>query len=1502
MPRSGGSSTIAGVGYELWYTTLRAAEIYFNSVIIITPQTKTEEMPLTEIKGESGPKTRSVPCDDLKCQIGDICTYYNIKSLAPNKSGNWTINELIKNNIIEQFKTTYESRVGANFVFVSQSPSKTFTELINRAKHSDNPSLFISQLTDQYEKEWNTLKRHLDYDDKKLLEFLKHISTETTKDTKGIQKEISNMFKPFFKDEYKAVLVIHELIEDKAKWNSQITHNDIIEAFEKAQLFPIAQSSVASFKKTFSTASSALSSYRNYFETKNKLHLHRSETDTILNWTKSECDEIAENVMVLVGGAGSGKSSILKDVLIQLQKEEYYVIGIKSDQFIVDSREKLERELSLNETLANLLNKASLSKKTVLIIDQIDALSQYLSVNRNSLKVYLNMVRQFQMNKALKIVISCRTFDLDYDPTLAELKNCPRIVVKDLNKEQINQTLSLFDLSIEKLPIQLQELIKIPLHLNIFCKIYNPEIHLERFATLQDLYEELWKQKFSVHSSKGEIKLLFRISEKMSSDQVLSIPKYLFDKSCQSDLAYLAHEGLIVFEGGSIQFFHQSFFDYVFACSFVANGKELFSYITSYHQGIFIRSSIIQVLEYYRSVDYPSYAQVIEKLLTSDNIRYHIKHLILFWFSKISQPTRLDEKLFNKLIRSNAIYMENFIDMLTSKGWVKYLIKENIILDILTEQNTTLYNILSWRLRWVLIDQNDDLFEFLWQLCISKEHINTIANILMGLKNWSNPLSFKIFDKLKVYFYSIDRENLILFIFSNAIKTNPIWVLSHYAELTSSRISEIDKIEYFDNKLFHYQDIELIKELYKFIPNETAAFLLKLFLQQIDKSKEELHEGYYTARSFWTYYDDSMHKQDDWIALDLLIEYGINYLSNDKNKFNLFFEDCLETKCLTIIGLFLTIYNENPKLFRNDIHNIILRKSYFLSYRQTTLSEINTHKAINLIYPLLSNTEQDVINAIILNHFPPWETSKEHFEFFKSRDYGLSQFTLMKCLNEKDIKGTILWKRFQELNRRFNFSMTVFESRRGIKGGFIGSPLPKRAYEKMSFLQWLSSFRSYNEKPVREKEVLSGGLSQHASEFRACVKDDPAKYYDFIYSLDKENIPIRYVSEGIYGLREAKYDVKKLKRIVKKYALKYKALEFRRSILFSIDTLVIAELVDSQIIKILVDYIENDQETESKSRDAFSVGINTVKGEAIRNLTLIGRIPNYFDEVFPLLLKYSRHQSVSFRACMIHELIHLIRIDKKKVFEIFLELTKDKNEDVAINGLRCSQYLMEDFFPLMLPYIEIVSKTKLENGRYNPQHFLAQILLVSIMEKVNGSKEAFDNLISTNDLAKAGAVNCAIRHLKYSDDFVKGISHSIYLRFLNSENDKISQEYEMGFNEFTPEMFLTVFPLLKAFSSSKVSLRAANRLYDYLEKVIFLYPEECLELLQNFSLMEFPDNQHNAIRSTPIKLLVQAYNNIRKYEKDKQLLESAMDTFDKMLSHPFYKSYAVDVLKSLDSN
>jgi len=342
-------------------------------------------------------------------------------------------------------------------------------------------------------------------------------------------------------------------------------------------------------------------------------------------------------------------------------------------------------------------------------------------------------------------------------------------------------------------------------------------------------------------------------------------------------------------------------------------------------------------------------------------------------------------------------------------------------------------------------------------------------------------------------------------------------------------------------------------------------------------------------------------------------------------------------------------------------------------------------------------------------------------------------------------------------------------------------------------------------------------------------------------------------------------------------------------------------MVDEKIINILVDYIDNDKKKEPEYEDAYSVGINTVKGEAIRNLTRIGSISKYSNTIFPLLIKYAQCASISFRVCLIHELVYLMRIDKGKTLDIYLELIKDKNEEVIVSGMNCAQYLFMDYFPALVPYIQVLMKTNVLYFSNNTQHFLAQILLMAMFENVEKSETVFEELLFSSNLAKAGAVNCAIRHLHYKDKHIRNLCLEIFIRFLNENDEAIAREYEYGFNDITPDIFNDVYPALIAFSKSKVSLIAANRLYEYLTKVVIDHPEECLELLRNFSYMELPDVQYNAIGPTPLEILVQAYNQVRKYDKDNPLLESAIDTFDKMLSHPAFKPYAWEILKLVDN-
>jgi len=64
------------------------------------------------------------------------------------------------------------------------------------------------------------------------------------------------------------------------------------------------------------------------------------------------------------------------------------------------------------------------SAKVVLIIDQIDALSLSLSSNRKPLNTYNRLIKRISsLGPKVRIVISCRTFDLEFDPYLQQYNN-----------------------------------------------------------------------------------------------------------------------------------------------------------------------------------------------------------------------------------------------------------------------------------------------------------------------------------------------------------------------------------------------------------------------------------------------------------------------------------------------------------------------------------------------------------------------------------------------------------------------------------------------------------------------------------------------------------------------------------------------------------------------------------------------------------------------------------------------------------------------------------------------------------------------------------------------------------------------------------------------------------------------------------------------------------------------------------------------------------------------
>ena len=310
--------------------------------------------------------------------------------------------------------------------------------------------------------------------------------------------------------------------------------------------------------------------YKNTFSQLAGSHIPRKETAELRQWIEAPLNNKEKQpVKVLAGNAGYGKTVIMKDLQEQLQRKDIPVLAIKADQIYFTDIDNIDQKLGLGDNFGKVFRLlVGQHKRVVVLIDQIDALSQSLSSDLSALTVYQHFIEIIsKLGQNIRIVVSCRVYDLDYGLLLQKLKVHQAIKVGVLTSRQIFDVLTLLDNKINQqgFPSQLLKLLETPLHLDIFCRIYSEELALDSLVALQDLYNELWRQKIdNIHTknaltSKEVITLIESLAETMDQKQQISVAASRFKRMHPKELEYLSTEHLLIDEKKVFSFFINRF-------------------------------------------------------------------------------------------------------------------------------------------------------------------------------------------------------------------------------------------------------------------------------------------------------------------------------------------------------------------------------------------------------------------------------------------------------------------------------------------------------------------------------------------------------------------------------------------------------------------------------------------------------------------------------------------------------------------------------------------------------------------------------------------------------------------------------------------------------------------------------------------------------------------------------------------------------------------------------
>ena len=127
---------------------------------------------------------------------------------------------------------------------------------------------------------------------------------------------------------------------------------------------------------------------KNYFYGLTDSYIERKELIELYDWINSPLKE-KSNIALLIGSAGVGKSVVLKQLIQKLYKNKIPYMALKVDCSDISGSEKGD---GLSEICEDFGYLTSYKDKAILIIDQIDALSQSLSNDRRILMNYLALI------------------------------------------------------------------------------------------------------------------------------------------------------------------------------------------------------------------------------------------------------------------------------------------------------------------------------------------------------------------------------------------------------------------------------------------------------------------------------------------------------------------------------------------------------------------------------------------------------------------------------------------------------------------------------------------------------------------------------------------------------------------------------------------------------------------------------------------------------------------------------------------------------------------------------------------------------------------------------------------------------------------------------------------------------------------------------------------------------------------------------------------------------
>ncbi|MBO2628173.1 AAA family ATPase [Shewanella algae] len=366
---------------------------------------------------------------------------------------------------------------------------------------------------------------------------------------------------------------------------------------------------------------------------------------------------------LLTGVAGAGKSSLLSALYEKLSNLEYSVLAIKADELDagINDLSDLSQSLKLSGHLTDVLLNMLHTKPLVLIIDQMDAISEVMDQSSSRFRVIVDLILSLKSRfESLKlsnknpihIIASSRPFEASFDTrfTMLEAKH---IELSLPTKESVEEFLADIGISSASVPDSMYPAIQVPFALNLYVSLIKAG-DSPSGITSRNLLQRWLEKKLTDRVRRIEqMEFLKLLAQDMVKHEVLRRPINAYEFDFGHIIAVLEAAGILVRYETNIGFSHQAWLDDFQAQSF-RNSLSLCDFVYRKQNGLFSRSTILRGIEYLRENDPHEYQSALHELLFEGRSRRHILHLLVDVIAIAPSPDFDDVERIQRLIKEDS--------------------------------------------------------------------------------------------------------------------------------------------------------------------------------------------------------------------------------------------------------------------------------------------------------------------------------------------------------------------------------------------------------------------------------------------------------------------------------------------------------------------------------------------------------------------------------------------------------------------------------------------------------------------------------------------------------------------------------------------------------------------------------------------------------------------------------------------------------------------------------